>query len=285
MKVNWTLHPMAGGVTIEAAHIPSTIPQSRGCLVLWPCMGGDCRMYGMPVQAFTEKGWDVLLYNPRGHGRSTGYLSVVSAAEDLKSLLARYNPSGRPVTAFGHSGGCAAWLKAAASGIPVHRFFFAAPVFNSRRSLFYMYESGTIGEFVHVTARLAHDPAIFKQTLADTAWLDPDHWHKNTLETVLNGDPGAFPVGTFLKELFIPGIDAMPELALRESEVTVFLPQNDRWYPHQTTIDASSDQLTTVRVAEAPDHYFSCGWKGVWGEIGNRLSVVGDGNSHEVSRN
>lgn len=271
MKIDWTNHPMPCGVTIEAAFIPSKAPQPQGCLVLWPCMGGDCRMYTMPVSRFIEQGWDILLYNPRGHGNSTGYLSVESAAEDLKVLLDRYKLSRRPLTAFGHSGGCAAWLKAAASGVHVDQFFFAAPVLNSRRSLFHMYEKGTIGEFVFVTSRLASDPAFFKQTLADTTWLEPEHWHERNLETVLNGSNGAFPVGTFLKELFIPGIDSMPELVSREADVTIFFPQQDNWYPHQETMDASSGQLTMVVVDDAKDHYFSCGWDGVWETIGNRL--------------
>lgn len=264
MNIDWTNHPMAGGETIEAAFIPSRTTRPQGYFVLWPCMGGDCRMYGMPVEAFTGNGWDVLLYNPRGHGHSTGYLSVETAGDDLKALLELYNPSGVPLTAFGHSGGCAAWLKAAASGIPVDKFYFAAPVLNSRRSLFYMYDKGTIGEFVFVTSRLASDPKLFKQILADTSWLSPDHWHEDNLEPLLNGNHGGFPVGTFLKELFIPGIDAMPELAQRETDVTIFLPEKDNWYPHQETVDESSGQLRTMVVEEAKDHYFSCGWGHVW---------------------
>ncbi|BCS96226.1 hypothetical protein DSLASN_18580 [Desulfoluna limicola] len=262
---------MPCGVTIEAAFIPANAPQSQGCFVVWPCMGGDSRMYTMPVEQFAKNGWDVLLYNPRGHGNSTGYLSVETAADDLKTLLQHCNLSEVPLTAFGHSGGCAAWLKAADSGIAVKAFYFAAPVLDSRRSLFYMYEKGTIGEFVFVTSRLACDPEFFKQTLADTTWLEPEHWHDRNLETVLNGPNGAFPVGTFLKALFIPGIDSMPELAKRESDVTIFFPQQDNWYPHQTTMDASSGLLRTVVVDDAKDHYFSCGWERVWEDVGKRL--------------
>lgn len=269
MKIDWTNHPMPCGVTIEAACISSKVPQSQGCFVLWPCMGGDCRMYNMPVSQFTENGWDVLLYNPRGHGNSTGYLSVETAADDLKRLLLQYNLSGVPLTAFGHSGGCAAWLKAAARGVPVKAFYFAAPVLDSRRSLFYMYEQGTIGEFVFVTSRLAADPKFFKQTLADTTWLEPETWYERNLETRLNGPNGTFPVGTFLKELFIPGIDAMPELTQREADVTIFLPRQDNWYPHRTTIDARSGQLTAIEVDDAKDHYFSCGWGLVWEMVGD----------------
>jgi len=275
MKIDWTNHPMAGGETIEAAFIPSRTTRPQGYFVLWPCMGGDCRMYGMPVEAFTEKGWDVLLYNPRGHGNSTGYLSVATAAEDLKALLGHYALSGVPLTAFGHSGGCAALLKAAVSGIHVERFFFAAPVLDSRRSLFYMYDQGTIGEFILVTSRLADDPEFYKKTLQNTKWLDTAFWHKQDLERLLNGANGAFPVGSFLKELFIPGIDAMPEFLLRETDVTLFFPEKDNWYPHRETVDASSDRVAAVVVEAAQDHYFSCGWGAVWEGILTEVATHG----------
>ncbi|SCY23030.1 alpha/beta hydrolase [Desulfoluna spongiiphila] len=271
MNMAWTHHPMPGGVTVEAAWSPCSTPRSKGCVVLWPCMGGDCRMYAMPVESFTSAGWHVLFYNPRGHGGSTGYLSVATAGDDLKRLLDHFGLSGLPLSALGHSGACAAWLKAAAAGLPVKDFYFAAPVINSRRSLFYMYEAGTIGEFVFVTSRLAADPVHFKRILADTDWLDPSYWHENNLEDVLNGTTGTFPMGSFLRELFIPGVDAMPELVGRASDVTVFFPARDNWYPHRETLDGCPEHLTAVAVEAARDHYFSCGWDSVWAETVSRL--------------
>lgn len=268
---------MPGGVTIEAAWSPCSTPQPKGCVVLWPCMGGDCRMYAMPVETFASAGWHVLFYNPRGHGGSTGYLSVETAGEDLKRLLDRFDLSGLPLTAMGHSGACAAWLKASAAGLAVKEFFFTAPVLNSRRSLFYMYETGTIGEFVFVTSRLAADPAHFKRTLADTAWLDPEYWHAHNLEHVLNGGNSSFPMGSFLRELFIPGVDAMPELEYREADVTLFFPARDNWYPHRETLDRCSERLTAVEVPDAGDHYFSGAWSAVWSETAHRMTIPSAG--------
>ena len=232
-------------------------------------------MYAMPVEVFTAAGWHVLFYNPRGHGRSTGYLSVGTAGDDLKCLLDHFGLSGLPLTAFGHSGACAAWLKASAAGLTVKDFYFAAPVLNSRRSLFYMYETATIGEFVFVTSRLAADPIHFKRILADTAWLDPGYWHENNLEHVLNGTLGAFPMGSFLQELFIPGVDSMPELGERETDVTMFFPTQDHWYPHRETVDECSGKLTAVEVEAAEDHYFSGGWDSVWAETAARMTNQG----------
>lgn len=270
IHVNFELHTMEDGTVIEGAHV-AALDGAKGCLVVWPCMGGDCRMYRVPAEAFAEKGWDILFYNPRGHGRSQGSLAIATAGEDLKALMAHYGVSDLPRVAFGHSGGCSALLKAASSGMEFLAYFFAAPVLNSRRSLFYMYKEKTIREFVYVTSRLAADPDLYQALLSDTHWLDESYWHSANLREVLNGGSEAFPIGSFLEELFIPGIDAMADLAPREAQTTIFFPAHDNWYPHDTTREESGEELTTILMPEATDHYFSCGWHGVWDQVLERL--------------
>ena len=271
MSAKWKFFQTPDAARIEAALSTSTLRNPKGVVVLWPCVGGDARMYGMPIDEFRSRGWHVLLFNPRGHGRSTGVMSVKTVSRDLRLVLAELDLDDVPITAVGHSGGCAAWLWAPEHGIPVERFFLAAPIVDSRRSLSYMYEKRTIREFIYVAAHLSDEPERLREILSDDSWLDAGTWNAKGLRQFLDGKAGGSQVGTLLENLFIPGVDAKPQLLKQADRAELFFPCKDTWYPHAETEVLLDGRGKTTLMEGAEDHYFGGAWPEFWAHVTRRM--------------
>lgn len=242
-------------------------PDERCCLVVIPCMGGSFRMYRAPVGEFTSRGISLLLYNPRGHGLSGGDFSLQSAMDDLAVFIEDCLQSDTPLFIMGHSGGAALALSFGCVR-PVAGFHLVAPVLDSRESLFYMYDRGTIVEFNSIISMLTDKPGVVMEVLSDRAWLDMDYWNRNDLEEKLDGISRQVPVGALLRNIFLPGICAVPHLVRFRESSSVILCRDDHWYPGSTILSLCGKHGIPFHViGEAKDHFFTGGWPDTWAHI------------------
>lgn len=114
--------PAADGTRLLVRYLPATAPL-RGT-ILW--IHGGCEhggRYGHVTPLFNAAGWNVLLPDQRGHGRSAGTRTDVDSCDtylrDLIALQQRYCPHGRADVLLGHSfGGLLAVRLAQTAGLP-----------------------------------------------------------------------------------------------------------------------------------------------------------------------
>lgn len=53
-----------------------------------------------------------------------------------------------------------------------------------------------------------------------------------------------------------------------QTDVSIFLPATDKWFPKDFTFNyAKKNQIRTLEIPEAPDHFFTQSWLSVWKEI------------------
>lgn len=250
---------------IENAENPEAVS------VIWPCTMGDVRMYRVPTEAFAEKGHSTIQYNPRGHGNSGGQFNIRDAVADLLSFITDFNKAKLPVTAIGHSGGCGALLSAG-THIGIEKFYFAAPVLDSRASLFYMYDNGAITEFNTMLAADSPDKDFVYSVLKNTRWLDADYWRKNNLEEKLDAVSGDFLIGRFLDSLFIDGMSGIDAFGDFSGRIELLLPSEDRWYSLARTRKLAEKHKVPVNDRlDAHDHYLTRAWRNVWDYILDKI--------------
>ena len=243
-----------------------SIPDNqRACLVAAPCMGGSVHMYRPPLERINEAGCGCILYNPRGHGASEGEMVIDDALGDLDDIITRFVPADVPLIMVGHSAGANMLLHFGARYRRPSRFILVAPVLDSRESLFYMYRSGTIGEFLDILASYTDDSDTMRAMLATDAWLDAETWHKRGMRAILDVLPSRMRIGSFLENLFIPGYTAYDHFAEFSPITSVLLSRADTWYPLETTVRlAETRGAKFMYLEEARNHFFAGGWNAVW---------------------
>ncbi|GBF43106.1 hypothetical protein LPTSP2_24020 [Leptospira ellinghausenii] len=245
--------------------------EAQGFLILWPSTGGNVRSFRIRDSELIEYGLRLIRFNPPSHGDSNGTYDPKSAISLLDEYLKKQNYIGKPLFGIGHSGGGAALLLYAIQ-VQFQKLFLLSPILNSVKSLEFLYESNSIEEF----SRLLLLPNI----------PDDDFPNKQILETLStpnwleNGEVNhlSFPVkntriqvdslAQFLQNLFLPGFRVENYDFEKRTEVTIFLPAMDKWFPKEFTSEfAKRNRMRLVEILEAPDHFFSKSWLSVWKQI------------------
>jgi len=245
----------------------------RGCVVFWPCMGGAFGMYRFPAGDFTERGYSVVLYNPRGHGASGGQMSIQTALKDLDFFIAGSGLKNVPLVGIGHSAGANALLQYSSFNANLDRFFLVAPVLDSRMSLEYLYDRGNIGEFNDILAMRAGARDVIDECLGDSRWMDRAYWDEMGLRRYMDAKSGPLMVGTFLENLFLPGHNAYGYLREKARVTDVIVAAEDHWYPLEETKRLAADYgFSLTEIKQARDHFFTRAWKHVWALILGELS-------------
>lgn len=252
-----------GGFELE---VLTEIPENpRFCAILWPCMGGAVQMYRLPVDRFIAEECACIQYNPGGHGRSGGNMEIHNALADLDEILSTCISSNIPLIMIGHSAGANAVLQFGMRFRQPRYYVLAAPVLDSRESLFYMYRLGTIREFIDILCSYAKDDALIREVLSDDRWLSADRWNHKLYKELFDRVPARILIGTFLENLFIPGHNAFQELAAAGNRCSILLAPNDTWYPIETTKRLCvTNNIDAHTVVEAANHFFTGGWDRVW---------------------
>ena len=236
----------------------------KGIVLVWPCTMGDVRMYRMPAELFSDKGYTSILYNPRGHGNSDGQFSILDAINDFQSFITDFNDDELPLISVGHSGGCGGLLNIG-TRLPMEKFYLAAPVLDSRKSLFHMYGNGAVREFNMMVAAASPDQEFVLSVLDNTQWLEPEYWRENNLQERLDAVSGEFMIGRFLDRLFIKGMSVYKDLESQNGISELLLPSEDKWYPLESTrAFASKHEIAINDNLDAHDHYLTRAWKNVW---------------------
>jgi len=252
----------ADGTSLEIDYYPAEHPVC--CLAVIPCMGGSFRMYRPPVERFTSSGISLLLYNPRGHGDSRGEYSMKGSVDDLDLFLSIHVGDDVPLFMMAHSGGSFTALSPGYARVPAG-YLLVAPVLDSKESLFYMYDRGTIGEFNGLIALRATDPGALLDILSEPDWLDMDYWQRNGLENRLEGISRDSSIPLFLREIFLPGLDAMANVDRYREKTGILLCRDDHWYPGEKVLEMCGQKGIPVRyIDDARDHFFSGGWPATW---------------------
>ncbi len=108
------------------------VAEPRATLVCTHGLGEHSNRYGHLAAAFVARGWRVVGWDLRGHGRSSGPRGDVAEyrwlTEDLGRICARYRAPGRPLFLFGHSLGgqiTLRWLQTA--GVSCQGAIIASP--------------------------------------------------------------------------------------------------------------------------------------------------------------
>jgi pimeloyl-ACP methyl ester carboxylesterase len=105
------------GVSIEYFFYP--LEGSDRCVLFWPGMGVDARLYRFRPAEFNARGYSALAINPRNHGKSGGQISRSEAVADFLGIVASLKISGSRLDVIGHSAGCDAVLRLCDTGLAV----------------------------------------------------------------------------------------------------------------------------------------------------------------------
>jgi len=260
------------GVRLEITTHQAEAP--KALIVLWPCGGGNARLYRFSYRAVLEAGYSIVLYNPRGHGNSQGGIMLEQSIHDLKRVLDLYNSAGLPIIAVGHSVGCCGLLRYETLFSGIKRFFLLSPVLDSSVSLLYMYGKGTIDQFIGFLRPWTKHGDELNTILATRDWMDEPYWRKNSLSERLDRLSETRKIGQFLRNNFIPGVRVYEELESCASDCTIFLPSKDDWFPIAETVEhAGRYGARVIQLPEANDHFFSGGMRPVWKLIAADLGV------------
>ena len=251
----------SGGACIEYVYLQAENARAR--LVVWPCGGGNARAYKLPRKHLTALGVDVLLFNPRGHGGSTGEFTFEESVRDLRGILAILTEL--PLYGLGHSMGVSG-LCMLHRVLPLRHIWAVAPIFDSRKSLSYMYARGTISEFHSLMGFT--DIATLPAVLQSSGWMYQPMGLYRELDFPQAGAIRTGSLAGLLKALFIPGHDMFPYLVGISDRLEVFVPAEDHWFPQDETLAfCQAAGITARRVLEAKNHFFSGGWN----IVGDRL--------------
>ncbi|TGL01145.1 alpha/beta hydrolase [Leptospira bouyouniensis] len=253
---------------IESGASPN---EARGILILWPSTGGNARSFRIRDSELLRDGLRLIRFNPPSHGNSGGTYDPKTAITLLDEYLKGKNYLKKPLYGIGHSGGGAALLMYAQK-TPFRKLFLLSPILDSVLSLKYLYESDSIEEFSRLLLlpNLSDSESPNKQILESLAtpdWLvsgEVDHLSFPVKNVRIQVDS----LATFLRNLFLPGFQVEFGVNEKRTDVTIFLPAEDKWFPKKQTVDfAKRNQFRFLEIPEAPDHFFSHSWLSVWKEI------------------
>ncbi|TGL65160.1 alpha/beta hydrolase [Leptospira jelokensis] len=259
---------MASLEVIESG-VPSA--EAKGILILWPSTGGNSRSFRIRDSELVSYGLRLVRFNPPSHGNSGGTYDPKTAIYLLDEYLTEKNYLGKPLYGIGHSGGGAALLMYAKQ-TSFQKLFLLSPILDSVLSLKYLYESDSIEEFSRLLLlpNLSDGEPPNKQileTLTTPDWLESggvDHLSFPVKNVRIQVDS----LASFLRNLFLPGFQVESGMYEKRTNVTIFLPAEDKWFPKTHTVDfAKRNQFRILEIPEAPDHFFSQSWLSVWKEI------------------
>ncbi len=224
-------------------------------------------MYRAPVDALAERGYTTIQFNPRSHGNSSGQFDISNSVDDINEILRNYNRFDYPIKAIGHSGGCSGLLMLGKQ-LSIEKLYFCAPVFDSRESLAYMYENGSINEFIGMICTISDQADFIRAILQDNRWMDCKYWESNSLQKQFNSMSKKILIGDFLETLFIKGVNTKTEFEGFYGGVEILLPSKDEWYPLSVTRSmAKARQVPVNDSLGAYDHYMTGAWRQVWNHV------------------
>ncbi|MCG6147595.1 alpha/beta hydrolase [Leptospira levettii] len=244
---------------------------AQGILILWPSTGGNARSFRIRDSELIDYGLRLIRFNPPSHGDSTGTYDPKTAITLLDEYLKKQNYIGKPLYGIGHSGGGAALLLYAKQ-VQFQKLFLLSPILNSVKSLEFLYESKSIEEFSRLLLlpNISDDDSPNKQileTLSTSHWLETgkvNHLSFPVKNTRIQVDS----LAEFLQNLFLPGFQVENYDFEKRTDISIFLPAMDKWFPKEYTSEfAKRNHIRLVEILEAPDHFFSQSWLSVWKQI------------------
>jgi alpha-beta hydrolase superfamily lysophospholipase len=265
------------GINLEVGFYPSQIDSVRGIIFFIPCMRGNFRKYRFRYAEIASRGFHLLCLNPRGHGNSEGIFNFNSATEDIFELVTFYRNlfPNLPVIGLGHSGGGSALVRTMHQFQLFTKLYLAAPILDTNESLLWMYKNENISEFISLVGDSKRENGMIAKLLSTNQWLESDYWHNGSWKSLLNEEYKNSPhpqneIGTFLENLFIPGMQIKNVLANFSNEIQIFLPVEDKWFPIATTLRTAEEfQIPVLEISEAKDHFFRNGWDSIWKYVMN----------------
>lgn len=237
-------------------------------ILVWPGMGVDVRMYRFPVGRFIAGGFSVVLYNPRSHGNAGGSPTREGFPRDIEAYLREAGLAPGSLTVIAHSAGCDGALRLSENAPVIEKFFFISPILNPRESICFMYSENSIDEFTVLLAARSSEPALVKDVLGDTRWLERNYWNSGGLRESLDSVSGEFLIGSFLEEYFVESFDASSLLSGRAGKCEILLPRHDSWFSTDRTRElAAKHGCRCATIETAGDHFFMRAWGDVWNYI------------------
>ncbi len=260
------------GISIEYFFYP--LEGSDRCVLFWPGMGVDARLYRFRPAEFNARGYSALAINPRNHGKSGGQISRSEAVADFLGIVASLKISGSRLDVIGHSAGCDAVLRLCDTGLAVGRIFLVSPILTPRDSIVWMYRNDSILELLDIfSAKTGARDAVY-EALSGSEWLDRGYWDAHGMRAALDSLSETFLLGRFLEEYFVDGFSALPELARQAHRSRIILPSHDRCFPvEETRAFGERHGIPATTLPEAHDHFFVGAWPRVWGLVAETLDL------------
>ena len=245
----------------------------RATLVLWPCGGGDATQYSLDFPLLEQAGISVVCFNPGGHGRTPGPFSFEHSIEALAQVVEQLPPG--PRFGVGHSMGCYGLLRAF-HRLRLQHLFWVSPIADSRRSLYFMYETGRIQSFIRLFQTPATHAAEVQRILSSPDWLEATDEFSLTLRALEVPTTGAIRLASFasfVREVFLPGYRLWPMANGLHHKISAWLATDDRWYPlDELSHDLEAHGIPFDVFLPASDHLFARAWGPLTAEIATRVT-------------
>jgi len=253
--------------------IVNTSNFEKKCILVWPWIGGNTRLFMMPVKKFNDMGYSVIQYNPRTHGSSGGQMSMGVAIKDLYYFLQQYKLLSIPLIGVGHSAGASALLQLNYEILNIEKLFLIEPGLDFRESINYMYKIGSQNEFINNISRFSNNPEELSGLLSDSQWFKLDYWYQNDLKIKINTICPHFKVGDFLEDFYIPGYNTKADYIFHKDIIHTYISTQDTWYPIERLHDISrQNNISHSTIKKAKDHYFYFAWDHIWDSILKKLN-------------
>jgi uncharacterized protein len=118
-------------IKISALRFSTTDSVSKGVVLYFHGNADNLARWGEHATQFTERGYDVVMYDYRGFGKSNGRLDEKNFLNDAQyifdDLSRRYNPD--KIVLYGRSLGCGAAIKVASEN-PVKQLILETPYYS-----------------------------------------------------------------------------------------------------------------------------------------------------------
>ncbi len=251
------------GVSIEYFFYP--MESSDRCVVFWPGMGVDARLYRFRPAEFSARGYSSLVINPRNHGKSGGQISRNEAVTDFLGVAEETGTTAARIDIIGHSAGCDAVLHLCDTGLDIGHLFLVSPILTPRDSITWMYRNDSIHELLDIfSAKTGAREAVYR-ALSGPEWLERGYWDEHGMRAALDSLSDTFLLGRFLELYFVDGFSALPGLARQAHRSRIILPSHDRWFPVEATrAFGEKNGIPVTTLPEANDHFFMGAWPRVW---------------------